>query len=226
MVRLPDEASEQIRLAPVRALRAVFTGVGQLVLASDRLRAEDAAAEAEHMHAEEDQPDSLASSNVRLSSTDARPATGGTSGASKTSKTSKTSKAAKPARATKSTAKGGGAGGGRRSGRSNSLDEPSRFRSLDLTGNVRMLSDRDIAELAADEHERRAAARTRPGAATPLPVDGYDNLSLSSLRARLRNLDAGQLETLLAYERSHAQRDDVATMFERRIAKLAGADDI
>src|SRR5262249_10218531 len=41
IVRLPD-ANDQIRLAPVRALRAVFSGVGQLLLAADRLREEDA----------------------------------------------------------------------------------------------------------------------------------------------------------------------------------------
>src|SRR5260370_23305654 len=36
MVRLP-EAGEQIRLAPIRALRAGFSGVGHLLLAADRL---------------------------------------------------------------------------------------------------------------------------------------------------------------------------------------------
>ncbi len=53
-----------------------------------------------------------------------------------------------------------------------------------------------------------------------LPIDGYDELSLPSLRARLRNLDAGQLQVLVDYERTHASRDDVVTMFERRIVKL------
>jgi hypothetical protein len=53
-------------------------------------------------------------------------------------------------------------------------------------------------------------------------VPGYDGLSLPSLRARLRNLDTGQLRVLIAYERAHAGRADVVAMFERRIAKLAG----
>ncbi|HEY7147777.1 MAG TPA: hypothetical protein VH637_26320 [Streptosporangiaceae bacterium] len=51
-------------------------------------------------------------------------------------------------------------------------------------------------------------------------MPGYDGLSVASLRARLRNLDAGQVRQLLAYERAHADRPDVVTMFERRIAKL------
>jgi hypothetical protein len=57
-------------------------------------------------------------------------------------------------------------------------------------------------------------------AKTALPIDGYDGLSLASLRARLRNLDAGQLRVLIDHERSQANRVDVVTMFERRIVKL------
>jgi len=62
-----------------------------------------------------------------------------------------------------------------------------------------------------------------PAAATPLgalPVPNYDDLSVASLRARLRNLDTSQVRTLLDYEKANAGRADVLTMFERRIAKL------
>jgi hypothetical protein len=52
------------------------------------------------------------------------------------------------------------------------------------------------------------------------PLPGYDQLSLPSLRARLRVLDADTLRSLLAYEKSHAHRDDVIAMFERRLAKI------
>jgi uncharacterized iron-regulated protein len=55
-------------------------------------------------------------------------------------------------------------------------------------------------------------------AAAPLP--NYDELSVASLRARLRNLDVVQVGELAEYERAHAARADVLTMFERRIAKL------
>jgi hypothetical protein len=59
----------------------------------------------------------------------------------------------------------------------------------------------------------------------PLPVPNYDDLSVASLRARLRNLDSVQVQVLLAYERAHAARPAVLTMFERRIAKLGGSED-
>jgi len=43
---------------------------------------------------------------------------------------------------------------------------------------------------------------------------------VASLRARLRNLDVAQVRQLADYERAHAARADVVTMFERRIVKL------
>jgi hypothetical protein len=58
-------------------------------------------------------------------------------------------------------------------------------------------------------------------AAGQLPVPNYDDLSVASLRARLRNLSADQISQLIDYEKGHAGRADVITMFERRIAKLA-----
>jgi hypothetical protein len=58
------------------------------------------------------------------------------------------------------------------------------------------------------------------GAAAGLPLANYDELSVASLRARLRNLDVGQVRQLAEYERAHAARPDVIASFERRIAKL------
>jgi hypothetical protein len=43
---------------------------------------------------------------------------------------------------------------------------------------------------------------------------------MAQLRARMRTLEPAQLRTLIAYERAHAGRDEVAAMFERRIAKV------
>ena len=66
------------------------------------------------------------------------------------------------------------------------------------------------------------AATAAPVASTgELPVPNYDDLTIASLRARLRNLSADQLAQLADYEKSHANREDVVQMFERRIAKLA-----
>ena len=52
------------------------------------------------------------------------------------------------------------------------------------------------------------------------PLPSYGELSIASLRARLRNLDLTQLRQVAAYEKAHAARAEVMTMFERRIAKL------
>jgi hypothetical protein len=55
-------------------------------------------------------------------------------------------------------------------------------------------------------------------------VPNYDELSLPSLRARLRTLSADQLRVLVRYERAHSGRADIVAMFERRLAKLAASD--
>jgi hypothetical protein len=54
-----------------------------------------------------------------------------------------------------------------------------------------------------------------------LPVPNYDQLTVASLRARLRVLDAGGVQVLLDYEKAHEGRPAVITMFERRLTKLS-----
>jgi hypothetical protein len=66
-----------------------------------------------------------------------------------------------------------------------------------------------------------AVAATPAAQTGGLPVPNYDDLTIASLRARLRNLSVDQLAQLADYEKSHANRADVIQMFERRIAKLA-----
>lgn len=65
------------------------------------------------------------------------------------------------------------------------------------------------------------APATDPGGAPPIPH--YSELSVASLRARMRGLDTGQLRDLIGYERAHEGRETVIAMFERRIAKLDAA---
>jgi hypothetical protein len=74
-------------------------------------------------------------------------------------------------------------------------------------GHVRLLPPDEVPATAAPASE--------------LPVPNYDDLSVASLRARLRNLSADQISQLIDYEKGHAGRADVISMFERRIAKLA-----
>jgi hypothetical protein len=142
--------------------------------------------------------------------------------------------AAKPAAATETTAKATAA-------------KPSRAprtRDFDKTGNVRLLDDAETsaarvspAPAAAAPAAAKPGAAAKPAAAVPdaaatadavgskpgdsgPPLPNYDELSVASLRARLRNLDLAQVRQLAEYERAHAARADVIGMFERRIAKL------
>ena len=89
----------------------------------------------------------------------------------------------------------------------------AEVRDLDKTGNVRLLTSEE-----AGVGQRATAADATQQSGAPLP--NYDELSIASLRARLRNLDLAQVKQLAAYEKTHAARTDVMTMFERRIAKL------
>jgi len=82
-----------------------------------------------------------------------------------------------------------------------------------------------VAEVAAEAEPVAAEpAVAAPVASEPagaeLPVANYDELTLASLRARLRNLSVEQLSQLLDYEKAHTARADVITMFERRIVKV------
>ena len=64
------------------------------------------------------------------------------------------------------------------------------------------------------------AAKAEPAPEAP-PLPGYDDLSLASLRGRLRVLDAATIQATLAYEKAHARREPVITMLERRLAKIS-----
>ena len=190
-MRIPPQVTERVKEAPAQALRAVFSGIGQVLLVADRIK----------------------------------------------------NRAAEPPRAepgvTPRTSPGPGPGAPAKS--------ETRWRSLDETGNVRLLSEEDapapVAEAAeepvpaedvatteeveeaediATTEEVEVAEDAPAPASDPaaLPVPNYDELTVASLRARLRNLDSSQVRTLLDYEKANAGRPAVLTMFERRIAKL------
>ncbi|GAA0356597.1 hypothetical protein NE235_12860 [Actinoallomurus spadix] len=55
-----------------------------------------------------------------------------------------------------------------------------------------------------------------------LPIADYDHATIASVRARLRTLNARQINELRDYERAHAARAEFLRMFENRIAKLRG----
>ncbi|GGM08088.1 hypothetical protein GCM10010129_59990 [Streptomyces fumigatiscleroticus] len=58
-----------------------------------------------------------------------------------------------------------------------------------------------------------------------LPLPDYDHLPVGSLQGRIRSLTAEEVEELLAYERSHADRLPVTEVLAARLEQLrAGAE--
>jgi hypothetical protein len=200
--------TDKLKAAPVQALRAVFSGVGQLFLAADKIKtqAQERTADVTHAVAARQAASRKPRSQPRRT------------GSARTG----------PVTAAQARA-------------------DTRWRSLDKTGNVRLLTPDELSgelsddvgtgrtgsqpqaaqasgQAAAGQSEpagrRESADDQAPGHGGGLPVANYDMLSLPSLRARLRSLDAGQLAQLTDYEQAHAARADVLTMFANRVAKL------
>jgi hypothetical protein len=64
------------------------------------------------------------------------------------------------------------------------------------------------------------AAEPEPAAAGALPLANYDELTVASLRARLRNLSNDDLNQLMTYEQAHQNRPEVIKMFQNRLIKM------
>ena len=84
------------------------------------------------------------------------------------------------------------------------------------------------AEKAAEPEavtETTAAAEpsAAPAAATELPLENYDELTVASLRARLRNLSNEDLVQLKEYEAAHQNRPEVIKMFQNRLIKMTSS---
>ena len=57
-----------------------------------------------------------------------------------------------------------------------------------------------------------------------LPIKDFDHLQVGGLTSRIRSLGAEDLQTLIGYERSHANRFQGVTIMENRLSSLkAGA---
>jgi hypothetical protein len=175
----------QVRRAPLLALRAVFAGIGRVLLMADRPAAAEAPQPASRFRSLDQ------TGNVRLlpaQETDPgqepQPAREQPP-ACQAPATREPPEAAEP------------------------LPAREAFPTEGLVG--------DGATLAAT-----LSAVADSGAGLPLP--NYDELSLASIRARLRGLDVAQLKMLLDYEAANAERAEIIGMFERRIERLeAGA---
>jgi hypothetical protein len=76
----------------------------------------------------------------------------------------------------------------------------------------------DVVEKAVDQ-----VTVEEPTSVKELPIPDFDNVSIGSLRARLRSLSLEDLVTLREWEKSHANRLPVVTLLDNRIAKVSAS---
>jgi hypothetical protein len=214
-MRMP-QVSDRIKEVPAQALRGVFAGIGQVLLITDRLRNKTPA------HQQVPQARAPERSETAAKTAPEAPKAAPTETAPRAEKVAPAERAPRAEKAA-----------------------PAEARDFDKTGNVRLLGGTgagtgDVAKIT-DVEKPAEAAVTEEAAVTAadaeatgvdvaaaaagageadVPLPNYDELSVASLRARLRNLDVAQVRQLADYERAHAARADVIAMFERRIAKL------
>lgn len=217
------QVNDRIKEAPAVMLRAVFAGVGQLLLAADKVRARaaeagwppDRAAQKgqprtwSRWHTLEDTrsgtvPLARERANSHNHSAHRRPANAGST--TVVAAPAGTEAAPVPASAGTEAAPAPDSAG------------TQAARAAAGTAPAPTGAEEERPARAAPAADEPAAPAGPTGDTPPLP--GYDDLSLPSLRARMRVLDAATLQAMLAYEKAHAHRDDVIAMFERRLAKI------
>jgi hypothetical protein len=264
-MRIPQTA-ERIKEAPAQALRAVFAGVGQVLLITERVRRRSggddqgkpaggnvATAEAAGTSEAPAAPEASAGTGetVEASAAESAGAVGVKVSAPKSTKAAGTKVAGAKAAGTKAagpkaagtkaaSAKAAGpkvagtkaasakAAGTKAAGAKAAGTKAAGTRAKAVPAEAPAAeapkTEAPAAETpapASPEVPASAEASTPTGGATSvLPVPHYSQLSIASLRARMRGLDVGQVRDLLNYERTHEDRENVVTMFERRIAKL------
>jgi hypothetical protein len=258
-MRIPPEVSERVKEAPAQALRAVFSGIGQVLLVADRIKSratEPPRSPAPPRPAPRPQsPAAPAKDQTRWRSLDE---TGNVRLLSEEDKakdkardkgtdkgTDKTEAKAKPPAAPPEPepAAAGEPEAVVAEAAAVVVESPAATAETPAAAAPEPAA---VAEPPAPPESAASEAVAVPPAATPaaaappattptaatrpaaaagaLPVPNYDALTVASLRARLRNLDAAQLRVMADYERANADREAVVTMFERRIAKLESGE--
>jgi hypothetical protein len=210
MVRVPDAAG-QFRSAPLRLLRGFFSGIGQLLLAADRGDAEDGRHERVSSDDQLDPPTGLddppttrASARFSIPAKRSFDSTGNVRLLSPDDPADTLDNIRRPK-----------ARGSKRAGARHS---PGRHRA----GRAARAATK-APPAPASSADASSADASSADAQAELLMPGYAGLSLPAVRARLRGLDQAQLSILLACEKSSANRADIVTLFERRIAKLEAA---
>ena len=173
------QVNERIKEVPAQALRAVFAGIGQVLLVADKIR--NRAVEQVSGTATTAAPPREAPPSVPTAAPSTAPA------------------------------------------ESPSADHLPEVTEIPATPAASEAPAAPQAP-AAPEATKPGAEATKPGAEATepgaLPLSNYDELTIASLRARLRVLSPSQISALLEYEKVTEGRPAVITMFERRLAKL------
>jgi hypothetical protein len=217
-MRVP-QVSDRLKEVPAQALRGVFAGIGQLLLITDKLRNKTPAGTDVPRARAPESAETVPQETVTDTDTaaDAVPAAREAAEpvAPEAPDAPEAPVASRPPRTSAATQEPAAA-------ETAKAPRVSTARDFDKTGNVRLLGGADVA--ARTDGKTAKAGKADPGrsaeADAPAPLPNFDELSVPSLRARLRNLDIGQVRQMLEYERTHAARPEVITMFERRVAKL------
>jgi hypothetical protein len=193
-MRVP-QVNERVKEAPASALRAMFAGIGSLLFVRDKIKSKPA-------------PETPAATEAAAPEATAPETTTGP----------ETTAAAETAAAPEAVAEP----------ETSAAPDTSAAPETTVVEETTVASEEAapatvVAEttVAPETAVAETTAAPASAAAAALPLPNYDELSLASLRARLRNLTADQLTILISYEKSHEDRADVITMFERRITKLA-----
>jgi len=258
------QVTDRLKEAPAMVLRTVFAGIGQLLMAADKLRAQleeqfappappsppagqgeagsqqpeaagnvtllsdrqGTAGQRPHTRPAGPAPAKAASSKLAATEPAATgkpapakpaPAKATTTKATKTKPAATTPAGAKPVTARATPAKATTPAG----------TKPATARATSAAttpaGTKPAAAKATATRPATAKPAAAKPATAKPAASTaPVPpIAGYDSLSVASLRARLRGLGPDGVRALLDYEQATARRDDVITMYERRLARLA-----
>jgi hypothetical protein len=248
-MRVP-QVTDRVKEAPAQALRAVFSGVGSVLLVADRLRhrpgqetgqgnghparpatapegtspAATASARNGGSPAAQGGPTAKAASPARAGSVKARsaaPPAPRTPPAPPTSANSP-APAKSGGRPAKATAPAPAKSG---NGPTTATPAPASAKRGDGSAKATASAKGEAGTVTGAGGSATGAldgAVSESGAAGGLPLADYDGLTMPQLRARMRTLEPAQLRALIAHERAHAGRDEVVGMFERRIAKVEG----
>lgn len=194
----------QMKEGPASMLRAMFAGIGSLLSVIDKVRpkpAAEAPADAQAPAPADATPQATAPETTTAAETAAEPAAAAPEPVAVTEPTVEADVVVVEATATPEAAA-----------------EPEA-----------VVAEETVAETPAEETVAEAVAEavaeveTPAEAAADLPIANYDELTVASLRARLRNLSNDDLNQLMTYEQAHQNRPEVIKMFQNRLIKMTSS---